>query len=204
LTALVRPEGFLRVQRQEVSMARQHSAPTPAAFLSPLVTVVLLLAAAAPGSEAATVRGQLRYLDRGGQVAIQRALVDIRFKGTGVFDVWRSVGTATTDRFGRFTHTDSIGSGTYSVAVFATNDAAVVWPVDVHFESFRVPVGETVTTMQSPTSPSSVLDFSFDFVTPGVTRFFSVASAWTMPTRGGRPAKPMSSPQSTSSRSPGR
>ena len=133
------------------------------AFLSP--------ALASPG-EGATVSGTLRYQDRGGVVAIRRATVNIQYHAGGFFDVWNTVATVTTNEFGSFSFTDSRSTGWYTARVFASNDAAVVFPVDWHFAAFNVGVGFPG-VLELPAA--SQVDLSWTFSDPNAANFFSVA-----------------------------
>src|SRR5688572_14018875 len=135
---------------------------------------VLALLWALP-AEATVVTGTFPYADAAGLMPIRNAVVEIWYKGTGLFDVnWCSAGSVRTNSAGRFTFTDGRSAGTYSVRVYATNDAVIVYPVDLHFGAwYASPPNSGPMLVLGSSSVGSVLDFSASFTDPGVTRFFN-------------------------------
>ncbi len=142
-----------------------------------VVGAVLAWMCAAP-AEAVTVTGTFRYADSVGLMPIRRAVVEVYYHGTGFFDTWGLVGTTRTSSTGRMSFSDSRSNGTYSLRIYATNDAVIVYPVDLHFSPYyAVAPDDGRPEFQLPAaSVSSVLDFSRDFTNSYISREFNLAN----------------------------
>src|SRR5687768_2052181 len=128
-----------------------------------LLTAVLLLTTVASPAIAAEILGRFRYADRGGMVAIRNAKVEVWHREND-FAFWGAVATITSDNWGQIRFIDGRSGGTYFLKVYATNDAAVVYPVDWHtLPMSSIPGMPATQILLRPTSASSVLDFSWDF-----------------------------------------
>jgi hypothetical protein len=161
------------------SPGRQSFGVTRGAYIALVLVVMLgaLAALTASPAHATTVKGTFQYKDKNPATGtetirpIAEAKVEIwRFRPRGFFGIWSWGKDATI-------HTDPNGSITYDmpfaqkgviygVRVFATNDAAIVWPNDVlHTVPFHREPGadEGPLYHRTESSPSSVLDFSYTF-----------------------------------------
>ena len=133
--------------------------------------LLFVMMVTAPMAGAAEVRGVFKYQDTTTLVPIRRAYVEIWYHGTGVFDLWNVVGTTTTDNNGRMSWMDAGSNGTYSLRIYAINDAAIVWPTDLHVTPYYA-----ATVQMNPSSASSVLDFSAIFTDSYMSRHFNLAN----------------------------
>ncbi len=138
----------------------------------PLLGVLLMaFALVAMEAAAADIRGTFTYQDTRGPMAIRRGYVEIWYHGTGFFDVWHVVGTRVTDSSGHISYVDGTSTGTFSLRVYALNDAAIVRQTDYPAASFYV-----ATIQRVPTSSTSILDFSSSFSDEYTSRHFNLAN----------------------------
>lgn len=140
--------------------------------ITPIVGLVLASTLAATAASAVDIRGTFKYQDTRGPMPIRRCYVEIWFHGTGFFDTWNPIAARTTDSSGRISYVDGIGSGTFSLRVYAMNDAAIVRQTDFPLAAFYV-----ATTNLVPTSSTSILDFSSTFTDEYTSRHFNVANS---------------------------
>ena len=138
---------------------------------STLLNASIILVTIAPVASAADVRGVFKYQDTTTVVPIRRAYVEVWYHGTGFFDLWNVVGTTTTDDNGRMSYMDSSSNGTFSLRIYAMNDAAIVWPTDIHITPFYA-----VSVQRSPSTANAVLDFSATFSDAPSTQAFNLAN----------------------------
>lgn len=141
---------------------------------------------AARSSESATVRGTFNYRDTTSPTCVPGSgcvlplqpiaftQVEIWHHGTMVWDFWAPVGQATTDALGRFSFSDTRGSGRYAVRVSAINYAVKVGPGGSAW-FYAEPGSPGPPIYKSVTWGGQVVDFSFDFVDGLPPLFFNVA-----------------------------
>jgi hypothetical protein len=129
-------------------------------------------------AEAVTVTGTFRYADTTGPMPIRRAVVEIWYHGGGLFDKWGVVGVTRTSSTGRLSFRDERSSGTYSLRIYATNDAVIVYPVDLHFSPYyAVPPDDGQPQFHRVASSArDTLDFSWDFTNSYISREFNLAN----------------------------
>src|SRR5262245_1860036 len=145
-----------------------------------LVLSLSILVAAlglAASAQAETITGTFRYLDRDSNVdgtvttstlrPIVAATVEIYACAPGANCDSSPSATATTDGAGSISASVTRPAGTtYALRVYATNDAAVVWPKVVfptgpYYQQPGEPDGAPITHVVN--SPTETLDFSYDF-----------------------------------------
>jgi hypothetical protein len=142
-----------------------------------LVLVVLGAVAALTASpaQATTVKGTFHYKDTNPATGAQtdRPIVDAkveiwRFRPRGVFWSWGKDAETTTDASGNISVNMPFAENgvIYQLRVFATNDAAIVWPNDfLHTMPFHREPGDddNARIHRIERSASDVLDFSYTF-----------------------------------------
>ncbi|HEY7289782.1 MAG TPA: VCBS repeat-containing protein [Vicinamibacterales bacterium] len=140
--------------------------------LSVIAILLAAIASIAMPAAAADIRGTFTYQDTRGPMPLRRCYVEVWYHGTGLFDVWHVVGARTTDSSGHISYVDGTSSGTFSLRVYALNDAAIVRQTDYPAASFYV-----ATTQLVPSSGASILDFSSAFTDEYTSRHFNLANA---------------------------
>ena len=155
---------------------RRPHRPRHTLFVSVIVAIAAL-GLSAP-AQAETITGTFRYLDRDaapaamGTTTITRTLRPIVAATVEIYACSPNCGaapvaTATTDASGSISVQSVQATGTtYALRVYATNDAAVVWPKVVvpggpFYEQPGKPEGAPIT--RTVMSPTDRLDFSWDF-----------------------------------------
>ena len=148
---------------------------------------LLLVTTPTVHAQAITIAGTFRYADANpvsNNVSLQPiafAKVEIwsfRPRTLGVW-LWGLDATVSTDNKGSIAELMPFTTGgvVYAVRVFATNDAAVVWPNDaLHTTPFYQEPGEpNAPIYRTASSSSEVLDFSFDFTDAWVSQHYNLA-----------------------------
>jgi hypothetical protein len=138
----------------------------------------------APAS-AATLTGTFRYLDTispscpfpsstcSPRQPIAFANVEVWHKGTMPWDFWAPVAMTATNGLGQFSFSDTRGHGTYAVRVYSSNYAANALWISATF--YAEPGYPSTPIQRAVTSPTQVVDFSFDFTDSLAARMYNVA-----------------------------
>ena len=141
-----------------------------------MVLAALTIMAPVPAADAAQVIGTFTFTDTNGPMPIRRANVEVWYHGPNWWDFWTCVAFLKTTDAGTISYSDSRGAGWYSLSIYATNDAAIVWPIDVHLDAFRTEPGPGGSSMHLPVSSASdLLDFSWTFTDDSASRYFNLA-----------------------------
>jgi hypothetical protein len=130
---------------------------------------------------AETIQGTMAYADTNAQRPITLAKVEVWRFAPRTLNIWSWGADATvrTDMNGFFSVDMPFSDPEvlYAVRVFATNDAAVVWPNDAaHTVPFFAEPGQPGPVRQLRAgSPTAVLDFSFTFSDSWIIQHYNIA-----------------------------
>jgi Ig-like domain from next to BRCA1 gene len=138
-------------------------------------------------ADAATVTGTFRYLDTTSPACqtgspssclalqpIAFANVEVWHRGTLPWNFWVPVASTATNALGQFSFSDTRGDGTYAVRVYASNYAAAAL-LGSNVTFYAEPGFPGPAFNRSVTSPTQVVNFSFNFTDATASMFYNVA-----------------------------